>query len=232
MHVLDFWFDPVSPYAALAFERLPEALEGLSVSVTYRPVLFAGLLARWGQLGPAEIVPKRLWTYRQAAWLAHRQGSALQMPSVHPFNPLPLLRLAWACATPPDAPLVVPLDALADAPPNPPTPNRRVAEAILNHVWLGGHDPSDPARLAALAAKLKPSRDPDGDAVKLALRQQGEAAVARGVFGVPTVGVGDELFWGLDALPVLRAYLQRDPWFESPAWQGAADVPVGATRRR
>ena len=45
MKALTFYFDVVSPYAYLAFERLPQALEGLSHTVDYRPVLFAGFLA-------------------------------------------------------------------------------------------------------------------------------------------------------------------------------------------
>ena len=96
MKHIGFWFDPISPFAYLAFERLPEALEGCSYAVEYRPVLFAGLLAHWGQKGPAEIEPKRAWTYRHIAWLAHTHGITMQMPAVHPFNPLPLLRLALA----------------------------------------------------------------------------------------------------------------------------------------
>ena len=98
MKHLTFWFDVISPYAYLAFERLPQALEGLSCRVHYQPVLFAGLLGHWGQKGPAEIEPKRAWTFRQVAWLAHRHRVALQTPAQHPFNPLALLRLASACA--------------------------------------------------------------------------------------------------------------------------------------
>ncbi|EWS58967.1 DSBA-like thioredoxin domain protein [Methylibium sp. T29-B] len=89
MTPITFWFDPISPYAHLAFERLPQALEGCSYVVDYRPVLFAGLLKQWGQLGPAEIGPKRDWTYRQVVWLAHRHGIDLQLPAVHPFNRCP-----------------------------------------------------------------------------------------------------------------------------------------------
>ncbi|OOG82008.1 disulfide bond formation protein DsbA, partial [Hydrogenophaga sp. A37] len=74
MHELTFFYDPISPYAHLAFEKLPQALMGLSVHVRYRPVLFAALLKAHGQLGPAEIPGKREWTYRQVGWLAHQQG--------------------------------------------------------------------------------------------------------------------------------------------------------------
>jgi 2-hydroxychromene-2-carboxylate isomerase len=201
MKRLSFWFDPVSPFAYLAFERLPQALEGLSYEVEYRPVLFAGLLKHWGQKGPAEIEPKRAWTFRQVHWLAHRHGIELQTPAIHPFNPLPLLRLALACG-----------------------PNRHVVETLLRHVWVGGADATDAARLAGLAAQLAPALDPGGDAVKAALRRNGEDALQRGVFGVPTIEVDGHLFWGLDSLEMVAAALAGDTWFDGPAWarEGAA----------
>ena len=77
MKHLVFHFDFISPYAWLAFERLPQVLEGLSVSVEYRPVLLAGLLQHWGNKGPAEIEPKRQWTFRHVHWLAEQQGTPL-----------------------------------------------------------------------------------------------------------------------------------------------------------
>lgn len=211
MKRLVFDFDVISPYAYLAFERLPQALEGLSHEVVYRPVLFAGLLQHWGQKGPAEIAPKRAWTYRQVGWLAAQHGIELQMPAAHPFNPLALLRLAWACAS-------------AGA------PNRRVCEAVLRHVWRGGAAADDPARLAALEAELQPGLDPRGDAVKERLRAATAEAVAEGAFGVPTIHVDGRVFWGLDALPMLAGYLRGDPWFDGPGW-AAADTPVGVQRR-
>ena len=92
MKHIDCYLDFISPYAYLAFERLPRALEGLSYQVSYRPILFAGLLQHHGQLGPAEIAPKRDWTYRQVLWLAREHGIAMDLPAAHPFNPLALPR--------------------------------------------------------------------------------------------------------------------------------------------
>jgi 2-hydroxychromene-2-carboxylate isomerase len=212
MRHLDFYFDPISPFACLAFERLPHALAGLSYNVAYRPVLFAGLLSRWGQKGPAEIEPKRAWTFRHVQWMAHRQGIEMHTPAQHPFNPLALLRLAIACA------------------PEGGTPSRFVCEQVFRHVWRGGGDPNDGARLAALAAQLAPLRDPAGDAVKQALRDGTAAAVAKGVFGVPTIEVDGRLFWGLDSLEMLGAYLRGDAWFDTPAWDAAAQAPPGVKR--
>jgi len=214
MKALTFWFDPISPYAHLAFHQLPQALQGLSYSVTYRPVLFAGLLKHWGQLGPAEIQPKREWTYRQVRWLAHRLGIKLELPAEHPFNSLPLLRLLLACAEPGD------------------TPNRWVCERVLAHVWeSGGTSAVDPERLHLLRELLQPVQDPDGDAVKLALREATDEAVAKGVFGVPTVVVDGRAFWGLDGLEMLAEYLRGAGWFDSGQWEQAAAARAGVVRR-
>ncbi|MEO7129457.1 MAG: DsbA family protein, partial [Rhodoferax sp.] len=131
MKHITFHLDFISPYAYLAFEHLPAALLGLSYSVTYRPILFAALLKHHGQLGPAEITPKRDWTYRQVLWLARQHGIEMQLPASHPFNPLALLRLAVAC------------DAQG-------TPNRYVCETVFRHVWRGGLEAGDPQRLQAL----------------------------------------------------------------------------------
>jgi 2-hydroxychromene-2-carboxylate isomerase len=211
MKRITFHFDVISPYAYLAFEKLPEALKGLSYEVEYRPVLFAAFLKHHGQLGPAEIAPKRDWTYRQVLWLAHAHGVPLEMPAAHPFNPLPLLRLALACGQGGRV-------------------NRYVAETVLRHVWRGGADAADPARIAELRALLQPARDPGSDEVKAELKDNTDAAIAGGLFGVPTCEVDGKLFWGFDGLPMLRAYLQDDDWFASGAWEQAAAVATGKTR--
>jgi 2-hydroxychromene-2-carboxylate isomerase len=207
-----FHFDVISPFAYLAFEHLPQALEGCSYEVQYRPVLFAGLLGHWGNKGPAEIEPKRQWTFRHIAWLSHTLGIPIDTPAAHPFNPLPLLRLGVACAPAGD------------------TPNRRVVEALMRHVWRGGADASDAERLRALTEALAPPRDPAGADVKQELRAFSDDALQRGVFGVPTFDVDGRLFWGIDALPMVRAVLHDDPWFRSPQWDAAAIKRPGVTR--
>ncbi len=204
---LVFHYDPVSPYAYLAFERLPEALMGHSVQVRYKPVLLAALLKAHGQRGPVEIAPKRDWTYRHVAWLGHHHGVPLELPAVHPFNPLPLLRLGLACAR--------------DEAPG--ETSRYVTERLFHHVWRGGGlDAADPQRLGALedalrqhmAQRERPWLAPDGDAVKQRLRASTDEALALGLFGVPAMVVEGCVFWGHDALPMLRAYLDGDPWFD------------------
>ncbi len=212
MKRITFWLDFLSPYAHLAFEALPQALDGLSWQVDYRPILFAGLLQHHGQRGPAEIDGKREWTYRQVLWQSHHHQIPLEMPATHPFNPLGLLRLAVACGQ----------DGLI---------NRQVAETCFRHVWRGGLDAADPQRLHELAQRLQPARDPASDAVKGELRANTEAAIAAGLFGVPAFTVDGQVFWGFDSLPMLRAWVEGDPWFQAGDWDAAARLPVGVRRQ-
>ncbi len=202
-----FYLDFISPYTHLAFERLPEALMGLSYSVSYRPVLLGAMLRHHKLLGPAEVPAKRAWTYRHVAWLGRQHDIMLQMPAVHPFNPLPLLRLAIACADGGD-------------------PNRYICETLLHHVWHGGLDANDAQRLQALRERLAPALAPDDEAVKVRLRVNTDEAIAAGVFGVPSFVVDDRTFWGLDSLPMLRGYLEGDAWFDGPGWHAQTAAPA------
>ena len=216
MKEIHFYFDFISPYAWLAFQALPQTLEGISHRVYYRPVVFGAMLKHHGQLGPAEMPGKRDWTYRQVMWLAKQQGTDLQMPASHPFNSLSLLRLAVAASDNGE-------------------PNRYVVESIFKHVWCTGLEASDAERLEALQLHLRSQtnaslKDPQSVEVKQLLQQQTQQAIDLGLFGVPSMVVNGQVFWGQDALPMLRAYLQGDVWFESADWQDVGKLPVGIRR--
>ena len=220
MKEIHFYFDVISPYAWLAFQALPKALEGISHRVHYHPVVFGAMLKHHGQLGPAEMPGKRDWTYRQVMWLAKQQGTVLQMPASHPFNSLALQRMA--VATSPKG-----------------EPARDVVEAIFKHVWCSGLEATDEARIAELQKQLthvvqisEPGFQIDiqSPEVKQQLLQETQAAIDLGLFGVPSMVVDGHVFWGQDALPMLRAYLQGDAWFESADWQDAGKLPVGIRR--
>jgi 2-hydroxychromene-2-carboxylate isomerase len=216
MKQITFYLDFISPYAYLAFEELPRALQGLSYSVRYKPVFLGGLLKHNAVLGPAEVPPKRAWIYRHVQWLAQRQGAELAFPAVHPFNPLGLLRLAVATQA----------QGL---------PNRYVCETVFKHVWTGGADAADAARLQALTSALAPAREPGDDSVKAQLKAHSDEAIAQGVFGVPSFVVDGRVFWGLDALPMLRACLEEDAFFTDTEadtrWNTADATPSGIPLR-
>src|SRR2546421_11156095 len=83
-------FDVISPFAYLAFPQLSRL--PAHVDVEFVPVLLAGLLRHFGQLGPAEIPSKRRFTYRFALWRAPPLGLPLRLPPApppHPPAPLP-----------------------------------------------------------------------------------------------------------------------------------------------
>jgi len=188
-----FDFDVVSPYAYLAFERLPATLEGLSHHVEYRPLLFAGLLKHWGNTAPVDVAPKKAWLFRQCAWIAAQHGVVFRPPTPHPFNPLALLRLLVASA------------------PAGGHPNRRTVELAMRHVWAReGGEANDPAALQALAEAIAPLRDPASPEVKADLQARTADAAAAGVFGVPTFRLDDgSMFWGTDSMAMLADAMRQ-----------------------
>ena len=208
MRTGDWYFDFISPFAYLQCEQLQRLAP--FVQLRYRPVLFAGLLKHWGQKGPAEIVPKRQFTFEFATWQAARLGISFKMPPMHPFNPLALLRLATAAEARPE-----------------------IVQAIFRFVWQDGRLPDTPLEWFELPSLLGlPNTDAHVSAsrVKDQLRAATDDAIARGVFGVPTIVIDDRLFWGSDATDMALDYLQGAPIFKSDAFARARDVPVGAQR--
>jgi 2-hydroxychromene-2-carboxylate isomerase len=74
-----------------------------------------------------------------------------------------------------------------------------------------------------LTQELAPHRSVSNEAVKAELKANTDEAIAQGVFGVPTFLVDGKLFWGLDALPMLRDYLLGDAWSDAD-WVTAGQV--------
>lgn len=194
---VDFYFDYLSPYAYLAWRCLPEVTAPRDVEIVPRPVLFAGLLDHWGQLGPAEIPAKAQHVGRDTGRFAALRGIPLRTPRYHPFRPLLALRTSLA---------VVAGHRQHD-----------VITAIFNAGWADGKDLGE-------ASDIRDTLDAAGvdsgllmanaetPLAKDTLRQETEMAIARGVFGIPTIIAGDELFWGLDQLPYLGLFLDgKDP---------------------
>jgi len=207
MRRIDWYFDFVSPYAYLCLLRLGELPAG--VEITYRPVLFAGLLSHWGQKGPAEIVPKRRHTYRSTHWQAKLLGVPFRYPAAHPFNPLHHLRLAIAAGNTAEG-----------------------IRRIFDSIWTGGGDATDPAAFAALAKDIGVEvARLSAPEVKDALRENTDEAAALGVFGVPTFVVDGELFWGADSIDYLKAFLADPAFVKNAEIERLDTLPVAAARK-
>jgi 2-hydroxychromene-2-carboxylate isomerase len=194
---VSFYFDYMSPYAYLAWKQLPEVCAARDAEITPRPVLYAALLDHWGQLGPGEIPPKGLHNMKHCLRLAALAGIPISVPRYLPFNPLAALRVSLAVVSGAD--------------------QRRVIDAIFSAGWADGGDLGDRATLAAALDGVGLDGDglltrTDDPEVKRTLREETEKAIARGVFGVPTMVVADELFWGVDQFEFLAMYLDgNDP---------------------
>ncbi len=208
MIIADWYFDFISPFSYLQWAQRRRFEDSFALRPV--PILFAGVLAHWGHKGPAEIDSKRRFTYRHVAWLAQRLEIPLRFPPAHPFNPLRALRLGIALDNEP-----------------------AVIDAIFQAIWRDGGDLGRDADWQALTTVLgvdDAAARLGAEPVKTALRHNTEQAIARGVFGVPTLAIGEQLFWGLDAGDMAMDYA-ADPDRFDPEWQRLDQLPLGVRRQ-
>lgn len=212
---LDWYFDFISPFAYLQhcqFNRLPKSIE-----INYKPILFAGLLKHWANVGPAEIPPKRTFTYKHCYWYARKNGIAFKMPPAHPFRSLNALRLAIACRCDPKA-----------------------VQIIFETIWQRGFEIESNKAITYLKSKLKIdnfSNLVSTKTVKNSLIENTEEAASREIFGVPTFSIkknqeGYENFWGLDSFEMMLDYLVSPEHFYDEQMKNLDNLPEGIQRKR
>lgn len=210
MATLRWYFDFVSPYSYLHWQKLKQLSRFAQIQTV--PIAFGAVLHHLGNLGPAEIPAKRRFMYRQLLWTAQAEGTPLRFPPGHPFNPLSALRLCLAAGA-----------------------SVQAVDVLFDWIWRDGNAADSAEALREPAARLgiddvaSAIADP---AVKEQLRRNTEAAIAAGVFGVPTLAIDDELFWGNDAHPLMAAVLDDPDLLRQPEWQRLAELPVAAQRSR
>ncbi len=199
-----FYFDYISHNAYLAWTQLPPLARKYGFTIEPIPVLFAGLLGANGQRGPAEIPAKAFWMGKNLLRKTALLGVPLSPPAFHPFNPLLALRASS-----------LPLDDAA---------RHALIDALFLAVWVRGLHVSDPAVVEQVASAC----GLDGAAVlaqatsaeaKDRLRRQTDTAIANLVFGVPSMAVGDEVFWGYDDFPYLELFLAGKDPLDAAQWQ-------------
>ena len=104
---------------------------------------------------------------------------------------------------------------------------------IFRFVWRDGRLGDLPIEWAELMSELHlPDAQEriESPEVKAALRRNTDEAIAKGVFGVPTLAIGDELFWGADATAMAADYVAAGCRYVDPEMARVADLPVGAER--
>lgn len=204
----DWYFDVISPFAYLQWKSR-ERLAGIA-NLRPVPVVLGALLSHWEQKGPAEIPPKRFHTYRACQWRAAKLGLPFRFPPAHPFNPIAALRLIIALGT-----------------------TNAAVDALLTAAFGEGRDISNPAvldeigksfGLTDVAAAISTSE------VKQQLRANTDAAIAAGIFGVPTTAVGSEIFWGEDTTEMLAEYLASPALFDTEEMRRLRTLPATVQR--
>lgn len=212
---LVFYFDVISPYAYLAWTQIHALAERHGRKVEPAPILFAALLNAYGHKGPAEIPPKRVYIFKDVLRSAALLGVPLAPPPAHPFNPLLALRVAS---------VPMPQDA-----------QRALIHALYRATWGGGGGvESTPQVVAAIAeVGLDPEatiREATSEVGKARVRARTQEALARGVFGVPTIWADGEIFWGLDALGHLDRFLAGHDPIDPAAIARWSSLPSSASR--
>jgi 2-hydroxychromene-2-carboxylate isomerase len=221
--VITFHFDFISPYSYLAWTQIHALAARHGRRVVPVPTLLAALLAHGATKGPAEIPAKRAYLVVDTVRTARLLGVPLVPPASHPFNPLLPLRVAS-------------LDGTEDE-------RRARIDALFTAAWAKGEPiDTDEAVTRVLGDRdlATRAREP---AAKERLRAQTDAAIAAGVFGVPTMNVDGsaggtsqtpnahgDMFWGVDSLGHLERHLRGegvDTGAEMAKW-----LPVRATASR
>ena len=218
MATLRFYFDYISNNAYLAWLQMPTITRRYGWVLEPVPVLFAGLLEAHGTSGPAETPAKALWMWKNNLRKAALSGVKMNPPAFHPFNPLLALRVTSAARD---------FDECDD-----------LITRLMEAVWVNGEHVSEPEVVeracrdvgldgAALVAEATT------DAAKARLRQQTNDAIARSVFGVPSMEANGEIFWGYDDLPYLEMFMAGDdPLARTSFGKAAAEAPRPSAMRR
>lgn len=193
--MVQFLFDIVSPYSYLAAMRIEDVVARAApgATIAWQPVLLGAITKALANKTPLDVPHKARYMARDLTdWAAF-----FEVPFRYPrkFPTSTLLAQRVLTAAPPDA-------------------RPALAKALFSAYWGAGDDVAEPAVI--VAAIVGAGHDPaplfagaESQAIKDALRAATDGAVARGVFGVPTMFVGDHMFWGQDRLELLAWYLGR-----------------------
>ncbi|NMZ15085.1 2-hydroxychromene-2-carboxylate isomerase [Pseudomonas proteolytica] len=191
---LEFFFDLGSPTTYLAYTQLPGICAETGSQLVYQPILLGGIFKATGNASPITIAAKGRYLLQDLARYAKRYGVPLTFNPHFPINTLTLMRAVTGIQLR--------------------QPERFIdfIDCLFRALWVDGRNLGDPAVVAAVLAEhgfdpaqvLELAQD---EAVKDALKHKTEEAIARGVFGAPSLFVGQQLFFGQDRLDFVREAL-------------------------
>lgn len=194
---VEFYFDLGSPTTYLAHTQLAKICADTQSELIYIPMLLGGVFKATGNASPAMIPAKGRYMFQDLDRFAKRYGVQLRFNPHFPINTLILMR------------------AVTGMQMRQPQRFAEFVDCLFRALWVEGRNLNDPQAIAAVLTEN--GFDPqeimaltNDESVKAALKENTEAAIKRGVFGAPSMFIGDQLFFGQDRLDFVEEALRQD----------------------
>ncbi|ETF06264.1 DSBA oxidoreductase [Pseudomonas moraviensis R28-S] len=194
---VEFYFDLGSPTTYLAHTQLAKICADTQSELIYIPMLLGGVFKATGNASPAMIPAKGRYMFQDLDRFAKRYGVQLRFNPHFPINTLILMR------------------AVTGMQMHQPQRFAEFVDCLFKALWVEGRNLNDPQTVAAVLTEN--GFDPQAimaltndESVKAALKENTEAAIKRGVFGAPSMFIGDQLFFGQDRLDFVEEALRQD----------------------
>ncbi|WP_122700319.1 2-hydroxychromene-2-carboxylate isomerase [Pseudomonas viridiflava] len=194
---VEFYFDLGSPTTYLAHTQLAKICADTQSELIYMPMLLGGVFKATGNASPAMIPAKGRYMFQDLDRFAKRYGVQLRFNPHFPINTLILMR------------------AVTGMQMRQPQRFAEFVDCLFKELWVEGRNLNDPQTVAAVLTEN--GFDPqeiialtNDESVKAALKENTEAAIKRGVFGAPSMFIGDQLFFGQDRLDFVEEALRQD----------------------
>jgi 2-hydroxychromene-2-carboxylate isomerase len=194
---VEFYFDLGSPTTYLAHTQLAKICADTQSELIYIPMLLGGVFKATGNASPAMIPAKGRYMFQDLDRFAKRYGVQLRFNPHFPINTLILMR------------------AVTGMQMHQPQRFAEFVDCLFKALWVEGRNLNDPQTVAAVLTEN--GFDPqeiialtNDESVKAALKENTEAAIKRGVFGAPSMFIGDQLFFGQDRLDFVEEALRQD----------------------
>jgi 2-hydroxychromene-2-carboxylate isomerase len=188
---IEFYFDFGSSTSYLAYTQLPRIAADTGARLAYKPMLLGGVFKATGNQSPVMVPAKARWMAHDLERFARRYGVPYAYNPHFPVNTLPLMRGAVGLQM------------------RQPELVQRYVDTVFRAMWVESINLGD----AGMVARVLTDAGFDASAfvaliaepeIKAALIAATDEAVARGVFGAPTMFVGDQMHFGQDRLDFVR----------------------------
>ena len=193
---VEFYFDLGSPATYLAYTQLPKICAATQSELIYIPMLLGGVFKATGNASPAMIPAKGRYMFQDLDRYAKRYGVPLKFNPHFPINTLMLMRAVTGIQL------------------HQPERFHAFIDCLFNALWVEGRPLDEPETVAAVLSGQ--SFDPNevlaltnDETVKAALKDNTETAIKRGVFGAPSMFIGNQMFFGQDRLDFVEEALRQ-----------------------